>query len=244
MVFGSKPKQTSSIKPSDKRRISLLNSDFKTATGIESRRFKKVTTHTLSPNQLVSGDDRRIHHGVNLARDAIYAAGKSKTGCGILDTDYIAAFDFLVMHWVFMVLAKKGLCNQVISRLKNLYRDNITIVVVNNVLGKSFLNHRWSLRQGDVPSIHWFAYGIDPLIAYLEKRLNGILIHSVPVHGPIPAGAPGLLPQLEERYKVVGYADDLKPAITTMQEFTLVDLASSLFEKSSACKLHTDHTTA
>ena len=87
-----------------------------------------------------------------------------------MDTDYVAAFDFLVMHWVFAVLSKKGLCNQVIDRLRNLYRDNITIVVVNNVLGKAFLNHRWSLRQGDVPSMHWFAYGINPLLHYLEKK--------------------------------------------------------------------------
>ena len=242
MVFGSKPKKPNSIKPSDKRKISLLNSDFKIITGIEARRFKKVTTHTLSPNQLVAGDNRRIHHGINLARDAIYAAGRSKLGCGILDTDYMAAFDYLVMHWVFMVLSRKGLCDKVITRLKNLYRDNITIVVVNNVLGKSFLNHRWSLRQGDVPSMHWFAYGIDPLLNYLEKRLKGILVHSLPVHGPSLAGVPGQLPPLEERYTVIGYADDMKPAVTTMQEFTLVDIASSLFEKSSGCRLHRDPT--
>ena len=191
MVFGSKPKKPSSIKPGDKRKISLLNSDFKIATGLEAKRFKKVSTHTLSAHQLVAGDNRRIHHGVNLARDAIFAASKSREGCGILDTDYVAAFDYLVMHWVFQVLSKKGLCDQVISRLKNLYEDNITIVVVNNVLGKSFTNHRWSLRQGDVPSMHWFAYGIDPLLDYLDKRLKGILIHSLPLHGPSPACSRG-----------------------------------------------------
>ena len=120
---------------------------------------------------------------MNLARDAIFAAGKSKLGCGILDTDYMAAFDFLVMHWVFMVLLKKGLSDQVIARLMNLYRNNITIVVVNNVQGKALINHRLSLRQGDVPSMTWFAYGIDPLIHYLNKRLEGILIHSLPLHG-------------------------------------------------------------
>ena len=144
------------------------------------------------------------------------------------------------MLWVFQVLSKKGLCDQVISRLKNLYRDNITIVVVNNVLGKSFTNHRWSLRQGDIPSMHWFAYGIDPLLDYLDKRLEGILIHSLPLHGPCPAGDPDTLPRLEQRYKVVGYADDMKTAVTSMQEFALVDRASSLFERSSGCKLHRD----
>ena len=89
MVFGSKPKKASSLKPGDKRRISLLNCDFKTISGLQSRRFKKTATRTLSPYQLVSGDDRRIHHGINLARDAIQAASKlTRTGCGIADTDY------------------------------------------------------------------------------------------------------------------------------------------------------------
>ena len=61
MVFGSKPKKLSSLKASDKRRISLLNADFKMITGLDARRFKKVATHTLSPHQLVAGDNRRIH---------------------------------------------------------------------------------------------------------------------------------------------------------------------------------------
>ena len=80
----------------------------------------------IATYQLVAGDDRRIHHGINLARDAIQAAGKSsKIGCGIADTDYQAAFDFLVMTWVFLVLRKKGLAESVINRLQNLYQDNL-----------------------------------------------------------------------------------------------------------------------
>ena len=152
----------------------------------------------------------------------------------------MAAFDYLVMHWVFKVLSKKGLCDQVISRLQNLYMKNITIVVVNNVLGKAFTNYRLSLRQGDVPSMDWFAYGIDPLINYLDKRLKGILIHSLPIHGPSPSGAAWPLSPVEERYKVVGYADDQKPAVTSMQEFSLVVTAAALFKRSSGCRLHRD----
>ena len=75
MVFGTKPKKATSLKPGDKRRISHLNSDFKVLTGIEASRFGDIATHTLSPVQLVAGSDRRIHHGINLARDAIHQAG-------------------------------------------------------------------------------------------------------------------------------------------------------------------------
>ena len=46
--------------------------------------------------------------------------------------------------------------------------------MVNNILGKSFTNLRWSMRQGDLPSVYWFAYGIIPLICYLDQSLQGI----------------------------------------------------------------------
>ena len=85
MVFGSKPKKAASKKPGDKRRISLLNSDFKTISGLESARFKETATRTLSPFQLVAGDDRRIHHGINLARDAIQANTLHATNCSRLE---------------------------------------------------------------------------------------------------------------------------------------------------------------
>ena len=178
MVFGTKPKKAKSLKPSDKRKISLLNADFKLVTGIDARRFRKVATHTLSPCQLAAGEDRRIHHGINKARDAVLAAGRGKEGVGLLDNDYKAAFDFIVMLWVFKVLLAKGVEPAVISRLKNIYKDNITVVVVNNTLGKSFINNRWSMRQGDLPSVYWFAYGIDPLVSYLDRRLQGITFYS------------------------------------------------------------------
>ena len=48
------------------------------------------------------------------------------------------------------------------------------------------------------------------------------------------------LPKLEQRYKLIGYADNNKPSITTMEEFETVDHSLALFEKASGCKLHRD----
>ena len=93
---------------------------------------------------------------------------------GILDNDYKAAFDFMVLHWVLRVLKAKGLDQQVITRLTNIYSNNLTIVVVNNILGKVIPNNYWSIRQGDRPSSTLFCYGIDPHLVWLERRLKGI----------------------------------------------------------------------
>ena len=117
-------------------------------------------------------------------------------------------------------MEKKGLNKSVIACLNNIYADNLSVIVVNNKEGQCIKNVRMSLRQGDVPSMFFFAYGIDPLISYLDNRLKGIPIYSLPVHGPVEKGSPQRnLPPLEEIYKVVSYADDIKPAVTTMDEF-------------------------
>ena len=153
--------------------------------------------------------------------------------------DYEAAFDYLVMHWVFKVLRKKGVSHEVIKRLENLYQDNISIVVVNNISGKAIKNNRMSLRQGDIPSMFFFAFGIDPLITFLERRLKGIQITSLPQEGPTTEDSlVQKLPDVQERYRVVSYAVDLKPVITFLEESNLVDKASEFFEGASGCRLH------
>ena len=49
MFFGSKPKKDNSCKPGDKRRISLLNCDFKSMSGLESQRFRQLLISWLCP---------------------------------------------------------------------------------------------------------------------------------------------------------------------------------------------------
>ena len=239
MVFGTKPKKQTSIKPADKRRISLLNADFKVITGLEAARFKQTFTHTLSDVQMVAGDNRRIHHMINQARDCIFAVSKTKQGCAILDLDFVAAFDLQVFSWVFAVLKAKGVPDDVINRLRNIYSNSMTIPVVNNIRGKVIKNIRESLRQGCPGSMGWFSVAIDPLLVYLLRTLTGITICSIPTSGPsLQDGT--LPPPVDEKYQVYGYADDIKPAVTTMSEFTLVDKAARMFELSSGCSLHRD----
>jgi hypothetical protein len=101
--------------------------------------------------------------------------------------------------------------------------------------------HFPNLCQGEIPSMFFFAYGIDPLISYLDSRLSEILMTSLLVLGPVLQNfMSSQLKPLEDRYRVISYADDLKPAITTMEEFTIVNDASAMFEAASGCRLHHD----
>ena len=232
MVYGCKSnKPSNSTDPNHKRRISLLNADFKIISGIYNTRLKGLADHTLSKAQLAVGSDRRIHHGINKARDAIFMASERNQKCGILDNDYKAAFDFMVLKWVFKVLLAKGIDEEVVNRFHNLYNNHMTVVVVNGVQGGCFPNIRWSIRQGDKPSSTFFCYGIDPLLDWLEKRLKGIPIYTMDIFNA---------PTSTETYKVMAYVDDVKPGITSLEEFSLVDRGSALFEAASGCVLHRD----
>ena len=83
-----------------------------------------------------------------------------------------------------------------------------------------------------------------PSDKYLEKRLKGIPIISLPVSGPaLQHERCSTLEPVRQEFKLIAYADDVKPAICSMQEFLLVDRACSLLEMASGVKLHRDPAT-
>ena len=57
---------------------------------------RKALTQRAAKQQW-AGSDRRIHHGICWARDAIQAASRRRAGCGMLDADFVAGFDYLAM---------------------------------------------------------------------------------------------------------------------------------------------------
>ena len=72
---------------------------------------------------------------------------------------------------------------------------------------------RRSLRQGDIPSMLLFAYGLDPYLERLRHMLTGIQLYvgQLPVSGPVqPYDHP--LPSMEimDVLTAFGYADDVK----------------------------------
>ena len=107
MVFAHKPGKSSSKELKDKRKISLLNADFKILTSLENKRFSSIISHLISPSQFALGKEKRIHPAIALARDTIFLSNTKKKGGAIADLDFKSAFDLLCMEWVFKVLEKK-----------------------------------------------------------------------------------------------------------------------------------------
>ena len=132
-----------------------------------------LINYTVSHRQFTLGEEKGIHHAISLAHDTIYISKLKNKGCAIADLDFKAAFNFLSMDLA-------------IKRIRRYYENSITIPIINCIPGREIPNKSLTLRQGDCPSSMWFGYRIDPLLIYLEKRLTGIPIHSLPCIGPIP----------------------------------------------------------
>ena len=62
------------------------------------------------------------------------------------------------------------------------------------------------------------------------------------MYGPTAEGEPPVLPPLVETFKVMAYCDDVKPTISSLDEFEDADRGANLFEKSAGTKLHRDPT--
>ena len=77
-----------------------------------------------------------------------------------------------------------------------------------------------------------FCYGIDPHLVRLASRLVGITLYSTPTFGPVLQDELPLAPT-QEKYKLVGYCDDCKPAVTSMAEFSLVESETRLGYRTS-----------
>ena len=172
---------------------------------------------------------------INKARDAINSMVGKSTGAALCDLDFVAAFCNTVFKWVFQVLEAKGCRDNTIARIRNIYQESLVITVINGIAGHAIHNIRETLKQGCPGSMGFFSVAIDPLLLYLHRRLQGITICSLP--GILQTDGT-ISPPREEKYIVYGLADDVKPAVTTIEEFGVVDYAANLFELSSGNKLH------
>ena len=134
------------------------------------------------------------------------------------------------MQFVYLILEKKGLDQEIISRMKRIFQNNSSIIVIKNVLGRKIPNTRESLRQVDIPSINYFVMTVDPFLIYLERSPKGFKLISLETDGPRDENNTPL-EICEQFFRGVGYTDDVKMIITSYGEFLIVINACIRLEK-------------
>ena len=148
LVFSPKINKENSTKIKDKRKLSLLQTDFKVLSGILAGRLRRTENHTISRHQYAAGS-KRVSQAVYLTRDAIECV-KPSQNVAVVETDYISAFDIMSVDWVLKVLLKKGCSERFVQVLRNVFKEEDSFVscVVNNEVQQRILNRRKNIKQG------------------------------------------------------------------------------------------------
>ena len=105
LFFLGKPKKMNSIKLEDKRKISILCSDFKCIETIMTNRLNIVMQEYISPSQYAC-KPKKIQQGLAAARDVVNYASKKKIGMACVALDMKSGFDFLQMEFVYFCFKK------------------------------------------------------------------------------------------------------------------------------------------
>merc|ERR1712004_497000 len=161
LVFSPKINKENSTRIKDKRKLSLLQTDFKILSGILAGRLRKTENHTISRYQFATGG-KRISQAVCLTRDAIESVKPSQKAV-LYETDYISAFDLMSIDWILKVLLKKGCSKSFVQTLRNIFQDEDTYVscVINNEVQERILNRRKNIKQGCRSSTQMYCFATD-----------------------------------------------------------------------------------
>merc|ERR1712155_469038 len=120
LVFSPKINKESSTRIKDKRKLSLLQTDFKILTGVLTGRLRKTEQHTISRYQFATGG-KRISEAVCLTRDAIESVKPTQKAV-LYETDYVSAYDLMSIEWILKVLLKKGCSKSYVQTLRNIFQ--------------------------------------------------------------------------------------------------------------------------
>ena len=243
LVFSVKPQKPNSLLTRDKRKLAMLQTDHKILTGVLAARLKRTVKHTISPQQYAAGP-RKITHAITQARDCVNNLSTSKHPCCVVELDMVAAYDKMQLNWIWKVLLKKKCSEKFVEKLKQIFEDSerYIISVINGQPQERFLNKRKHLGQGDRSSTILFIFGMEPVLIHLQKYLKGVIYHKRATEGPAHPlfGNPT---QAVEKIKLLGFVDDIKTFLSSMEEFETVDRVMKKFEKASGSQLHRDPTT-
>lgn len=197
------PKKGDNRDLSNRRPISMLNTDYKLFTKILWIRLQPLLSKLLGPGQSSCVTEKSCINNLRTLRNIALKAKQSKHfKVMLLSIDLEKAFDRVDHDFLWSVLVKFKFPEAFINCLKKLYKNATSKVLFNGFLTNSFRIES-SVRQGCPLSMALFCLYIEPLIRMLHDAVGGCLISNYFI-------------------KVVAYADDINILIRNNHEFDKV----------------------
>lgn len=158
------------------RPITLLNTDYKLETKCYATRLGKALPMSIHMDQAGFVPGRDILDHVKLAKVvAELCEVTEQDGC-LVALDQEKAYDRIEHKYLWEILDAYGLPETFIEKIKSLYENAETSIMINKTTSKPFRVTR-GVRQGDPMSCLLFNLAIEPLAEMLRRSpLKGIKI--------------------------------------------------------------------
>jgi len=166
------PKVSNPASPENYRPLTMLNSDYKLLTRILAYRLHPWMEDILHQNQSWGRNGKSIYDAVATVRDIIAYAEITNTSLCLLSIYFNDAFDMISHTFLFKILQEYGISETFCQRLRNIYADATSNIVMNGRKSKP-IKIMSGVRQGCPLSMLLFAVCKNHLLITLDKRLQG-----------------------------------------------------------------------
>jgi hypothetical protein len=208
------------------RPITLMNCDYKLYTKMMANRLVKEITTIIDKAQAGFIPGRQISALTQLTRMVMaYAEALEEDGM-IVALDQEKAYNKIKHDYLWRVLKRFGLPENMIKSIRHLYTNAETVVCVNGYMSSPFTVSR-GVRQGDPLSCLLFDIAIEPLsLALRESDLEGYKV-------------PG---REEERLIATLFADDTTVYLSKKDSFNELEKILGEWCKASGAKFNSGKT--
>lgn len=211
---------------SNRRPITLLNTDYKILSKVINNRLLPVTQSVINKYQNGFVPKRFIQDNIQIMKEIIDHSNREKLCTLVTFFDFNKAFDSISHNSISRTLAHVGIHPDVITLVINLLKDTRNKVKVNNTLTGE-VEIRRGTKQGDPISPTIFALVIEPL---LQSIINDNSIKGIRLKG------------LETPMKVGAFADDLASVNSSVEDLNRVREKIKSYCKGTSSSLNDDKT--
>jgi len=167
------PKNARPHTPEDYRPITLLNTDYKVLARMIAARVRPILAELLHPSQYFGVPGNTIFDAVVTVRDAIAYAETTRRPLCVVSLDFKQAFYRISHTYLPTVLRSCGFGAGFIECIRKMYGNATSVIQVNGNISTP-IPIQCGVRQGCLLSMILFVLFLNPLLYYLDERLQGL----------------------------------------------------------------------
>jgi hypothetical protein len=167
-------------------------------------RVRPILAEPLHPSQYCGVPGNTIFGAVATVRDAIAYAETTRRPLCVVSPDFKQVFDRISHTYLLTVLRSYGFDAGFIECIRMMYENATSVIRVNGHISTP-IPIQCGVRQGCPLSMILFVLCLNPLLYYLDERVQGRRAHGT-----------------QRKTTVIAYADDISISMTSQEDVRTV----------------------